>query len=199
MAGTTVAEELAAPLGAVDRGHLVFARGASHLTIRADGSMEDLYRARFEGKIPDVRVKGGTVTVKYRPSLHPTRGEVTLNGRIPWSINARFGMSGIAADLQDLDLQAWEISAGASNIEAKLAAPKGTVRIGIGAGASDVELTRPAGVPVRVHIGGGASKLAVDDFRGSGKLDWQSPGYGQAEGRYDIDIGGGASKITVRT
>jgi hypothetical protein len=199
MAGTRIAEELAAPLGAVDTGHLVFARGAAHLTIRVDGSMEDLYRARFDGKAPDVRVDGGTVTVKYRPSLHPTRGEITLTGRIPWSINARFGMSDIVADLEDLELRGWEVSAGASKIQARLPRPKDAVRIRIGAGASHVELIRPVGVPVRVHIGGGASKLAIDDFRGSGKINWRSPDYDQLEGRYDIEIGAGASNLTVRT
>jgi hypothetical protein len=66
------------------------------------------------------------------------------------------------------------------------------VRIRIGAGASNVELIRPAGVPVRVHIGGGASKLAIDDFSGSGRIDWRSPAYDQFEGRYDIEIGAGA-------
>jgi hypothetical protein len=199
MAGTRIAEELAAPLGAVDTGHLVFARGAAHLTIRVDGSMEDLYRARFEGKAPDVRVEGGTVTVKYRPSLHPTRGEITLTGRIPWSINARFGMSDVVANLEDLELRGWEVSAGASKIQARLPRPKDAVRIRIGAGASHVQLIRPVGVPVRVHIGGGASKLAIDDFRGSGKIDWRSPDYDQLEGRYDIEIGAGASNLTVRT
>jgi len=199
MAGTRIAEELAAPLGAVDTGHLVFARGAAHLAIRVDGSMEDLYRARFEGKAPEVRVEGGTVTVKYRPSLHPPRGEITLTGRIPWSITARFGMSDIVADLKDLELRSWEVSAGASKIQARLPRPKDAVRIRIGAGASHVQLIRPAGVPVRVHIGGGASKLAIDDFRGSGKIDWRSPDYDQLEGRYDIEVGAGASNLTVRT
>ena len=199
MAGTRIAEELAAPLGAVDTGHLVFARGAAHLAIRVDGSMEGLYRARFEGKAPEVRVEGGTVTVKYRPSLHPPRGEITLTGRIPWSITARFGMSDIVADLKDLELRSWEVSAGASKIQARLPRPKDAVRIRIGAGASHVQLIRPAGVPVRVHIGGGASKLAIDDFRGSGKIDWRSPDYDQLEGRYDIEVGAGASNLTVRT
>ncbi|HET7869340.1 MAG TPA: hypothetical protein VFM85_03360 [Actinomycetota bacterium] len=199
MAGTRTAEELAAPLGAVDRGHLVFARGAWHLTIRVDDSMEDLYRARFEGRAPEVRVEGGTVTVKYRPSLHPTRGEITLTGRIPWSINAHAGMSDVVANLEDLELRGWEVSAGASKIQATLPRPKDAVRIRIGAGASHVQLIRPAGVPVRVHIGGGASKLAIDEFRGSGKIDWRSPDYDQAEGRYDIEVGAGASNLTVRT
>lgn len=199
MPGTRTTEELVAPLGAVDTGRLVFARGASRLTIRVDGSMEDLYRARFEGHVPDMRVEGGTVTVRYRPSLHPPRGEITLSGRIPWSIDAHAGMSDIVADLEGLELRGWKVSAGASKVRARLPQPRGTVRIRIGAGASNVELIRPTGVPVRVHIGAGASKLAIDDFRGSGKIDWRSPDYDDAESRYDIEIGAGASKLTVRT
>jgi hypothetical protein len=57
-------------------------------------------------------------------------------------------------------------------------------------------------VPVRVRIGSGASKLTFDDVRFSaagGKTDWRSPGYDLVEGRYDIEIGAGASKVAVRT
>src|SRR5918995_2760621 len=105
MTNTTSAEELAAPLGSVDTGRLVFARGAAHLSIRVDGSMEDLYRARFEGKVPDIRIDGGTVTVAYRWRFHPARGEITLSGRVPWFIGARGGMSDVVADLEDLELK----------------------------------------------------------------------------------------------
>jgi hypothetical protein len=164
--------------------------------------MEDLYRARFEGKVPDVRVDRGTVTVKYRPSLHRTSGEITLSGRVPWAIKANMGMSDVVADLQDLDLTGLEISGGVSRLEVRLPRPKATVRVRIGAGASNLELIRPVGVPVRVRIGGGASKLAIDDVRvgaGGGKTDWRSPDYDLVEGRYDIEIGAGASKLTVRT
>jgi hypothetical protein len=55
---------------------------------------------------------------------------------------------------------------------------------------------------VRVRIGGGASRLAIDDFSvgsAGGKTDWRSPDYEEAESRYDIEIGAGASKVTVRT
>jgi hypothetical protein len=202
MTRTRSAEELAAPLGSVDVGRLVFVRGAAHLTIGVDASKEDLYQARFEGKVPDVRVDGGTVTVKYRPSLHPTRGEITLSGRIPWAIKASMGMSDVVADLQDLELTGLEISGGTSRLEVRLPRPKAAVPIRIGAGASSVELIRPAGVPVRVRIGGGASKLAIDNFRvgaAGGKTDWRSPDYDLVEGRYDVEIGAGASKVTVRT
>jgi hypothetical protein len=202
MTRTRSVEELAATLGSVNMGRLVFARGAAHLTIGVDGSTADLYRARFEGKVPNIRVDQGTVTVKYRPSLRPSRGEITLSGRVPWAINARLGMSDVVADLQDLELTGLEISGGASRLEVTLPHPKAAVRVRIGAGASNVELIRPASVPVRVRIGGGASKLAVDDFRvgaAGGKTDWRSPDYDLVEGRYDIEIGAGASKVTVRT
>jgi hypothetical protein len=199
MPATRSAEELSAPLGAITTGHLVFAHGASRLTIRVESATEDLYRARFEGKVPDVLVEGGTVTVRYRPGLHPPRGELTLTGRIPWTIEARAGMSHVVADLGDLELLSWEVSGGASKIEARLPRPRGTVRIKIGAGASHVELIRPAGVPVRVHIGAGASKLAIDDLRCSGMIDWRSPDYDEVDGRYNVEIGAGASNLTVRT
>jgi hypothetical protein len=199
MQATRSMEELSAPLGAITTGHLVFAHGASHLRIRVDSAMEDLYRARFEGKVPHVRVEGGTVTIRHRPSLHPPRGEIALTDRIPWTINAHAGMSQVVAGLEDLELLSWEVSAGASRVEARLPRPKDTVRIKIGAGASHVELIRPAGVPVQVHIGAGASKLAIDDFRGSGRIDWRSPDYDWLEGRYDIEIGAGTSNLTVRT
>jgi hypothetical protein len=202
MTRTRSAEELAAPLGSVAMGRLVFVRGAAHLTIGVDASMEDLYRARFEGKVPEVRVNGGTVAVKYRPSLHPTRGKITLSGRLPWAINVAMGMSDVMADLQDLELTGLEISGGASRLEIRLPHPKAAVRVRIGGGTSNVELIRPPGVPVRVRIGGGASKLAIDDFRvgaAGGKTNWRSPDYDLVEGRYDIEIGAGASKVTVRT
>jgi len=66
----------------------------------------------------------------------------------------------------------------ASQVEVRLPRPKDATRVRIGGGASDVELIRPAGVPVRVHIGGGVSKLAIDEFRlgsAGGKTDWRSP------------------------
>src|SRR5215204_1371703 len=57
--------DFAAPLGSVKSGRLVFASGASRLTLRAAFEMDDLYRARFEGAPPKVEVEGGTVTFRY--------------------------------------------------------------------------------------------------------------------------------------
>ena len=194
-------EEQSAPLGAVDQAHLVFTRGASHLAIAVDPTMSDLFRARFDRKAPEFRVDGGTVSVKYRPGLHPPRGELTLSGQVPWSIEARWGMSDIVADLDGLELTRLEISGGASRLDVRLPRPKASVPIRVGGGASNVELIRPAGVPVRVRVGAGASYLTIDDVTIENGLrkDLQSPGYDVTEERYDIEIGAGASKVHVRS
>lgn len=202
MTSAKSATEFAGPLVAVEAGHLMFARGAAHLKIQVDDTMDDLYRARFEGKAPDVWADAGVVTVRYRSAFRPPHGEITLSGRIPWTITARFGMSDIMADLEDADLKGFEISGGASQIEARLPEPKDAVPIRIGGGSSRIDLIRPAGVPVRVRVGAGASKLAIDDLdlgAIGGMSDWRSPDYDKARARYDIEIGAGASKVTVRS
>ena len=132
MTTTSTAQELSTPTDSVDTGRLVFTRGAAHLTIGVNGSMDDLYQARFEGRVPDVRTDGGTVTVRYRMSLHPTSGEIELCGGIPWSIRGHMGMSHVVADLEELELTDLEVSAGMSHVEMRLPRPKQTVRIRIG-------------------------------------------------------------------
>jgi hypothetical protein len=117
-------------------------------------------------------------------------------------IEGAFGMSDVLADLEHLDLRSLEISGGASAVDVRLPRPKEPTRVRIGGGASNVELIRPAGVPVRVLVGSGVSNLAIDDFRvgsAGGKTDWRSPDYDQVEGRYDVEIGAGGSKVTIRT
>ena len=72
-------------LGSVTDGRLGFLSGASNVTIYADLSIADLYRAGFDGPLPSVRVEG-------KPSRSST----------PWPLNpfdwrkCRCGASGEA-------------------------------------------------------------------------------------------------------
>jgi hypothetical protein len=78
--------------------------------------------------------------------------------------------------------------------------PSGTVSVRVSGGASDVTIHRPAGVAARVRVGRGASKLAFDDQHFGaigGETRLQTPDYGDAADRYDIEVSGGASKLTV--
>ena len=82
----------------------------------------------------------------------------------------------------------------------RLPRPNGLVPIRVSGGVSHLTLSRPGGVPARVHIGGGASKLGLDtQYLGAvgGPVRLETPGYPGSTDRYDLEIGGGASRITI--
>jgi hypothetical protein len=197
--------EPSAPLGSVTDGRLRFLRGASNVTIHTDPSTADLYRARFEGPLPSVWVEGGDVAIEYPWTLHPfdwrKRGaDVVLNGSIPWEIGFSGGLSRLDADLSGLRLVSFSASGGVSRVELLLAEPSGKVSIRFDGGASDVTVRRPNGVGANVFVGGGASKLALDDQHFGaigGETRLESASYAEATDRYEIVITGGASNVTI--
>jgi hypothetical protein len=196
-----------APPGSIMYGHLQFVRGAANVTLRVDSSMGDLYRAQFEGPAPEVRTQEGAVTVRYPRIFHPfdwrkRAAEVTLNGSIPWRIEFRGGLSKLDADLSILRLGSFEIVGGAREVAVTLPRPSGTVSVRVSGGASDVTIHRPVSVATRVSVGRGASKLALDDQHFGaigGETRLQTPDYESSADRYDIEVSGGASKLTVDT
>jgi hypothetical protein len=200
--------EHAAPLGSETSGRLEFVRGAANVSIRAVAATADLYRARFDGPVPSVRVERGAVTVKYAWTLHPfdwrRRGaDIVLNGSIPWHIAVGGGgVSSLDADLSGLRLDSFKVEGGASRVELTLPDPSGTVPVRIFGGASNLTIRRPRGAAARVHVGGGASKLALDDQRFGaigGETGLESPDYAGAADRYEITITGGANNVAIGT
>jgi hypothetical protein len=197
-------KDYTAPLGSVTNGRLQFVRGASNVTLHVDSSMGDLYRVSFDGLLTEVHAQDGAVIIRYPRTFHPfdwrkRAAEVTLNGSIPWQIEFR-GLSRLDADLSALRLGSFEIVGGASGVAVTLPRPSGAVSVRISGGASDVTIHRPAGVAARVSVGRGASKLAFDDQRFGaigGETRLQTPDYEGAADRYDIEVSGGASKVTV--
>jgi len=200
-------EAFSAPLGSVRSGRLVFANGASRLTLRASSGMEELYRSSFEGPPPRVEVKDGTVTFRrsrrfalFDPRRHSE--EVTLSTAVPWRIEIRGGASEVNAHLDGLDLSELEIRGGASAFRVELPEPSGEVPVRLSGGASEIVVRRPPGVAARVRLKGWASQLTFDDrtYGGVGNdLRLQSPGYEDAAGRYNVEVYGSASDITLTT
>ena len=181
--------------------------GRPRLTIRADPAMEDLYSAHFEGPVPTVEVRGGTVTVLYprfRPFDWPNcyreyPAEVALNASIAWRIEVRDDASRLTADLRGLQLGSLDLSDGVSRIEVALPRPLGIVPVRILGGASNVAIRRPEGVPARVRVGG-ATNLRFDEKHFGaigGEVDLRSPDYDGASDRYDIAVTGGANNLTI--
>ena len=199
--------EFTASLGSAESGRLVFANGAHRLTLRAAYGMDDLYRARFEGAAPKAKVEDGTVTFRYPRrfgglfdwSSHP--GEVTLNAAVPWAIEVRGGAYQTEADFGGLNLTSFVLKGGISELALRLPEPSGVVPVRLSGGAYKVSINRPDGVEARLKVKSGASKLTFDgqsfDAVGS-NVRLQSPGHEGASDRYEIEVSGGASEISVR-
>ena len=208
----------AAPVGGVTSGRLIFLSGAPRMKVRGDPTITELYRAVFAGPVPRMRVRGGVVTVSYprlgwfdwRAEIAGQRvdasahwrkdnGEIALNSSIPWAIELRGGVSSWAADLRSLRLESFELRGGASKIELLLPRPIGIVPIRVHGGMSRVSIERPLGVAAGLTIEGGVSEIIVDGqtHKGAGHLSLQTPGADQTPDRYEIEVSGGASKISV--
>jgi hypothetical protein len=185
-------------------GRLEFVRGASNVSIAADPSLTDLYGAQFGGPIPAVSRVGSDVLIEYPRFMlfgwTRARARIALNPVVPWRIEIRRGVSDLAADLRKLDLLGFEVVGGISQAELWLPQPHGTVFIHVSGGVSHLRVHRPARVAARIQIGGGASKLGLDrQYLGAigGPIELETPDYATAVDRYELDIRGGASRVTV--
>jgi hypothetical protein len=191
----------------VKGGRVVFANGASRLALRAAYGMDDLYRARFEGPAPKVEVADGIVTFRYPRRFggpHEWRsrsgGEVTLNAAVPWEVEVRGGAYKVEADLGLLKLTSFVLMRGISDVDLTLPEPSGAVPIRLSGGASKASIRRPAGVEAWLSVKGGVSRLTFDgqsfDAVG-GTLRLRSRGHREAPDRYEIEVSGGASEISI--
>jgi len=108
----------------------------------------------------------------------------------------------VQADLRGLRLGGASISGGARDVEVLLPKPTRPVAVRVGGGARSLRLLRPSGVPIRLHIGGGSSKLQFDEQAFGaigGGVRLQSDAFEGTSASYDIRVVGGASRLTVGT
>lgn len=161
-------------------------------------------RARWRGPTPRIRERGLLTEVGYSlparlraPAARHSWLALTLDRRLPLAIEIAGGVSGLRADLSELDLRELIVSGGASDVTIDLPAPPRELTVRIEGGASRVTVRRPAGVPVSIEIEGGASGLAIDDERLGplgGQVRAQAAGDGPA---VRLRVGGGASELSV--
>ena len=196
-----------APLVDLESARLVFHAENVRLSLRAGDLADALYRARFEGPTPDVKVNDGVVTIRYPrrlwiPSLEQRTAEVTLSTAIPWSIVIRSGGSEVTAELGGLDLLGMEANGAGSMFSVALPEPRRVVPIRLGGGGSQFTVWRPPGVAARVQLKGWGSGVVFDDHTVSGMSSdgrLQSPNYAGAALRYDMETSGSGSMITITT
>ena len=127
---------------------------------------------------------------------------LALTDRIPWTIQVGGGATNLSLDLRHLQLTKLEVSGGANRMDAQLPAAKGTVMLQVSGGASNLTLRAPAETQWRIGVSGGANAVTINGSTSGalgGDFERQSPGYGTATNRYDIQISGGASRLDFRT
>src|SRR5512140_2706995 len=124
--------EHAAPLGGLRSARLMFRSGAQELRLRPGRSPGDLYRGRFDGATPHVRVRDGRVLVQYRGMPFDWRKRVAsldLNVTIPWDVQIVGGVVKVEADLREIDLRRFDLTGGSDRIQLELGQPHGEVPI----------------------------------------------------------------------
>ena len=202
----TSTSEHAAPVGGLHRARLQFKSGANELLIQGSESIEDLYRAKFEGQVPQVRVRDGVVIVQHKGRFQwdwrDRRADFTLNASLPWDIEVIGGGNKIQGKLTAIDLRSFEMTGGVHQLRLTLGRPTGDVPIRLIGGAHQVRIERPAGAAVRLELTDGAAGIKFDDQTllvagtGGGAV-FESKGASGAADRYLIEIKGGVSRITV--
>jgi hypothetical protein len=180
---------------------------AAELTITSDPTLERPYRLRWEGPAPTVREHGGEVEIGYTlagrlRALSPRGGSlgVAVNPAFRWTIELRGGVSGLRADLRDLQVGELAVTGGARDIELDLPRPRDRLELRVEGGLSGATVHRPAGVPVAVEIDGGATDLRLDDVHlgaVGGTVRQRTPAEPDGEGEIAIRVLGGASQLTI--
>jgi len=195
--------EYTAPLGGLTSAKLLFRAGAQDLRLRTAKPGPDLYRARFEGAAPQVRVRDGRVIVQYRGMPFDWRkrtGTMALNPSIPWSIEVVGGVNRVEADLIELDLDRFELTGGSERIQLEVGRPHGEIPIRMTGGIKAIRLERPSGVPVRLAISGGVGSVEVDgQMTGhhGGNTSIESRGWSSTGDRYSLEVTGGTKTLTI--
>ena len=195
--------EHAAPVGGLSRARLLMKAGAHELLIRGVSDIEDLYRATFEGKVPQVRLRDGVVTIGYKGGWKwdwlERRTDVRLTAAVPWDVEIVGGAGKLQGKFAGLDLRSFELTGGVDQLRLTLGAPTGDVPIRLSRGVNNIRIERPTGIPVRLELDGGAGRIDFDQQRvgGTGNTVLESKGAAGAAGRYLLEVTGGAGRITV--
>jgi len=196
--------EYAAPIGGLSRARLLFRSGANELLVRGSADFDDLYRAKFDGPVPQVRLRDGTVSIQYKGRLQwdwrERRADVALNASIPWDVEIIGGSNKLQGKLAFVDLRSFELTGGVDQLRLTLGRPAGVVPVRLIGGSNHVRFERPTGVHVQLKLSGGAAGIEFDRQKlggTGGHTLLETTGAADATDRFVIEVTGGANRITV--
>lgn len=206
---------LTIPYEGQTRMRLLFTNGVSNLSVRVGASETALIRGHFDGIVPSVSAAADEVWIRH-PHLgvgdwlrglvagygFDAGGTLVLHPGVAWELVFRGGASELDVDLRHGRVTGLELSGGASQVHLALPAPATVVPLSIRGGASEVAICRPANVPFGVQVRGGVSCFEIDGRQigaAGGTISLDSDGWSTAAARYDLQLTGGASELSVST
>ncbi|MBL7524876.1 MarR family transcriptional regulator, partial [Frankia sp. CNm7] len=212
-AGATAAPvTLEAPLGVTRHARLHLAGGLRRLTILDGGPdlpTDRLYRASFstvptievvtQADETDVRIRFGR-RQRARWRGHGGDSTLTLSPRVDWTVDVRGGADQLLVDVPGLPLRSFSLTGGVQDLRLRLGTPREPARIALTGGAERLRLERPAGVPVRPRLRGGASRVVIDgEDLGSQGSGGRFQASGRGRGGYELALTGGVTNLEIAT
>jgi hypothetical protein len=201
-------EQAVIELKGAQQASLRLEHGAGRLHISAGAGAGQLLSGDFGYGLDFKSVMvGDKLDVKMRTASHfgPFIGEgfdwdLKLTRDIPLSLTINSGASEARIDLSELHVPYLKLETGASSTALTLPARGGHTLAEINAGMASVEIRVPEGVAARIRIKEGLSSRNINSARFP-RLEgnvYQSPDYGQAANRVDLDIETGIGLITIQ-
>ena len=195
--------EHAAPIGELDRARLLFRSGANELLVKGSGEIDELYRARFDGPVPQIRLRDGVVSIQYKGGFQwdwRRRGDVALNERLPWDVEIAGGVNKLQGKFAGVDLRSFQHRGGLDHARLTLGRPTGEVPIRFVGGVNQVRIERPAGVHAQFKVSGGAGSVEFDHQKlgaTGGPTVLETTGASGAKDRFVIELLGGGNRVEV--
>jgi hypothetical protein len=128
------------------------------------------------------------------------RGEIDINAAHPWRVQVQGGTWNTLLDLRGINLRGVQMDSGATKIECLLPPPEGVVPIHVSSGVVRVALKRIPGTAVAAVIKSGAVQVALDASNTRVALadtGWETPGASVAPDRYELEVSGGAVRVSL--
>jgi hypothetical protein len=202
-----------APIQGLTSATLEIQFGATSVEVSAAQLGDQLYHAHFEyaanERPPDLSFDRPSGTLRIRAHndffahllTRERKVAVQLSDQVPWKLHFSGGANTVRLDLSQLQLARLDLSGGAGHLELDLPQPKGTVPIDISGGVSGVIIRAPKDSAWRFHLSGGAPSLDINGSHRSavGSYSQESPNFGSAENRYEIQLSGGFSDVRFET
>jgi hypothetical protein len=201
--------DVSGKLGSLKQASVRVEAKAAQITLEGADIGADLYRAHvvYSGNTPNVAFaeSNGDLQILQSNSsgffFQDRRFalDLKLNTSVMWKIEVDSGASSDSFNLSSVPVSDIQLNTGASREDITLGSPSGSVPITVNGGALTVKVHRPKGVAASVAVSGGAVNLTFDGRQSHavGTVTAQTSDYNSASDRYQIQVNGGASNVTV--